>query len=133
MAESNVPRMCWNRVHTVHAERLQCDAPSRRRSMKRTMFASALCAGICFAPVARAQEMESALVRQLYNGGWPGRAVEQGAPLPARDRGLHDDPSGAECDRHAGWLGGEVREGLQRSAGLEGSYERQDAGADAEL
>ena len=39
--------------------------------MKRTMLASALCAAICFATIARAQESESALVRQLYNGGWP--------------------------------------------------------------
>jgi len=39
--------------------------------MKRTTLASALCAAICFATIARAQESESALVRQLYNGGWP--------------------------------------------------------------
>jgi hypothetical protein len=37
--------------------------------MKRTVLTSALCAALCFATVARAQE--SALVRQLYNGGWP--------------------------------------------------------------
>ena len=39
-------------------------------SMKRIMLASALCIALCSATIARAQE-ESALVRQLYNGGWP--------------------------------------------------------------
>jgi hypothetical protein len=39
--------------------------------MKRTMLVSAVCTIIWFATIALAQETESALVRQLYNGGWP--------------------------------------------------------------
>jgi hypothetical protein len=38
--------------------------------MKPIMLASALCTIICTATIAGAQE-ESALVKQLYNGGWP--------------------------------------------------------------
>ena len=39
--------------------------------MKRTILASIVCTAISFATIARAQETESALVRQLYDGGWP--------------------------------------------------------------
>ena len=38
--------------------------------MKPIMLASSLCTIICSATIAGAQE-ESALVKQLYNGGWP--------------------------------------------------------------
>ena len=104
--------------------------------MKRIMLASALCAVICSATIAGAQE-ESALIKQLYNGGWPDKdTVAQLNKERLYQRGIEAymmTLPGAERDRDAGRLRGEVRQGLQRSAGLEGSHERQDAGADAQL